>query len=512
LGITLNRFYKFKGTLSIENNLKISILFSVSGLLILVFSLWNYALITKIRDEYDNALLAKARAMIALTEQENNVVELDFSDKFMPEFDRKQNSEYFQMWSENGRSIERSNTLENNNLPKSSSISLGEIFFDTSLPDGRKGRAIEIIFIAQLDDEDDDEKEDDDDEKEEKAIVESIEGSLAVRLVVAREKETLNSLIFYINLSMLVSILILLMIMARVIKKSVKKGLAPLHSVGEQLKSLDINQLNYRLSVEDSPAELNPLIEQFNLLLDRVEASFQREQRFSSDVAHELRTPITELRTISEVATRWSDDRKLVDSSFLDVLSTSINMQHTVNNLLALAQCENDKIVIEQTRIELVSFLNAAWLRVQDTAYKRSLSFSYDGMEDYHCYTGAHELQLILNNLLSNAVAYSQKNSVIHINLVVENNQAEIIFINQTENLTIEEVPLMFDRLWRKDTARTDERHVGLGLALVKAYCEALQLSITATLDKDNKLMMTLGKFNHADGLSHRAANNSLKK
>jgi len=308
LDTTLNKLYRYIRKSSIENDLKRSILFSVSGLLILTFLIWDYAIVTKIRHEYDNALLAKARAMVTLTEQENNAVELEFADEFMPEFDRKINPEYFQIWYEDGRILERSNALENNDLAQSSSSSLGEVFFDINLPDGRSGRAIEIIFVPQIDDDEDDTK------KENNFIDKPAQQNMIVRLVVAKEKETLNSLIFYINLSMIASILILLVTIAWVIKRSVKNGLEPLYSVGEQLKTLDANHLNHRLSVNDPPAELNPVIEQFNLLLDRVESSFEREQRFSSDVAHELRTPITELRTLSEVATRWPDDRKLVDS------------------------------------------------------------------------------------------------------------------------------------------------------------------------------------------------------
>ncbi len=500
MGTILNKLYGYKRKSSIETDLKRSIIFSVGGLLILMFLVWDYVIVTKIRHEYDNALLAKARAMVILTEQENNDVELEFADEFIPEFEQKINPEYFQVWYEDGRILERSNSLTNDDLPQSPSSSLGEIFFDLNLPDGRSGRAIEIIFIPQIDDDDDE----DTDKKESTIASEPTQHNMIIRLVVAKEKETLNNLILYIHLSMMASLIILLAIIAWIIKRSVKSGLAPLHSIGEQLKSLDAKLLNHRLSVNDPPAELNPVIEQFNLLLDRVESSFEREQRFSSDVAHELRTPITEIRTLSEVATRWPDDRKLVDSSFSDVLATAISMQHTVNNLLALTQCEKGKIVLEYKEIELVATLQAAWLRIKNEASKRKLSLSLNNQNQYRCHTSPYELEHIINNLFSNAVAYSKEGSIIQANIITNDNYAEIVFINEPENLASDDLPLMFDRLWRKDTARTDEHRVGLGLSLVKAYCDILQLTITPELNNDGQLIMTVGKFYYVDGLTHK--------
>ena len=90
---------------------------------------------------------------------------------------------------------------------------------------------------------------------------------------------------------------------------ALKDGLRPLRRLGDQLADIDAQSLDGRFSSKELPAEISPVADRLNELMGRLEGSFERERRFSADLAHELRTPVAELRTMAEVALRWPDGK-----------------------------------------------------------------------------------------------------------------------------------------------------------------------------------------------------------
>jgi two-component system sensor histidine kinase QseC len=268
--------------------------------------------------------------------------------------------------------------------------------------------------------------------------------------------------------------------------------------VREQLRLLDISDLSNRLSVTDPAAELELVIEQFNNLMQRVEASFVREQRFSSDVAHELRTPIAEIRNLAEVVSKWPQDGALKQNSLQEILQASINMQNTVNNLLALARCENRKLEYVSEAVDLSKTIKSAWLRVRSDAYNRQIRFMMLSDLNFICRTSTHELELILNNLFNNAIYYSTAGAIVTAEVTVKDGCAAFTLSNPADLLENSDLQSMFDRMWQKDISRSGEMHAGLGLSLVKAYTQILNLEIRVNLDTDNVFSITVDGFKKA--------------
>ncbi|MBI3896990.1 MAG: sensor histidine kinase N-terminal domain-containing protein [Gammaproteobacteria bacterium] len=454
---------------SIEQRLRRLTIAGVGTVLLIAGGALDYFVVDWISSEFDRTLLAKTRALITLTKQHGDEVELDFADEFMPEFETSSNPEYFQLWLKDGSVLERSRSLKSNDLAHTGDRPLGERFSDLTLPDGRAGRAIEVVFLAQIDD------------KEAREVT-GMPWQQRMTLVVARERESLDRSLLMKQLSLLAAVIVIIAGVAWVVKHAVKKGLRPLHDVGEQLRQFDATLLSSRLAV-DTPRELRPVIEQFNDLLERLEFSFQREQRFTADVAHELRTPVAELHNLAEVAVRWPDDRELLANFFQDVLGASRQMQRTINNLLALTRCEKRNfLTLDYQALELSDLLDGAWLRVRKEAQTKQLRYRRLGPTACRCQVSVTEIELILNNLFSNAVAYSRPDSEITASITVQSDDVTLTLSNTAEHLLRADLAKMFDRLWRKDPARTGEHHAGLGLTLVKAYAQILQLNVTTGL------------------------------
>src|SRR6185295_9147948 len=113
---------------------------------------------SQLRRDYDSALIAKARSLETLAEEQGDKVWLEFSDEVMPEFERKENPDYFQLWRRNGPVLERSRSLGTRDLPRSGGPLGRPLLSDLVLPDGRRGRRVEISFHPRSEDLDEEER------------------------------------------------------------------------------------------------------------------------------------------------------------------------------------------------------------------------------------------------------------------------------------------------------------------------------------------------------------------
>ena len=485
--ITLN-----KHSYSIRRRLTLLLLGSVGALVLIANLALSIIVSTRLQAEYDVSLLAKARALVTLTEQDLEGVELDFADEFMPEFNAPESPEYFQLWLQDD-TLERSNSLgygeddtplENfealayHDLPRFSTSSGEPRFRDLMLPDGRSGRLVQIDFLPQIDE----------DEQE-------LHGEFQrhpATLVVAREREQLNVLLHSLHGVLFAISAFLIALIVLVVRFAVRSSLKPLKDIREQVEQLDADSLDSRLQPRRPTLELDAVITQFNALLNRLEAAFRRERQFSSDVAHELRTPLAELRNLSEVALRWPEDSAMVEDFLKEILGATLQMERIVINLLALARCEKGLEIVEKTEVDVASLVDAAWSRVLPEAQEKQLVFQREGAPTLKVCTSRDQLELILNNLFSNAVTYSPAGGAVSCSVTKNGNTLQLSVANRAEHLESDDLPLVFDRLWRKDPARAGGHHAGLGLTLVKAYAESLKLAIQVALEPDQIFRITL--------------------
>jgi signal transduction histidine kinase len=427
----------------------------------------GYMITNLIENNFDKVLESKARTLVTLTKDMEHGVELDFADEFMPEFSRNKNAEYFQLWNHNYKTFERSNSLSEHDLPYLSTDKLGYNFQNIDLVDGRKGRAIQIVFVPQVPD-------------LSKRTDKKLASQEIMTLVVAVERESLISIINHTYIIAVFSTLLILLLIYLIISYTVRKILEPLHSLQENIEVLDADKLDSRLNNESSPKELKSLIAQFNALMMRLETSFLREQQFTSDVAHELRTPLSEIRTMSEIAIKWPDDSELTRDYYTDILSSSKQMQSIVNSLLDLVRCEKGRLTLAPEAITLKEIIDGCWLRFKSQIEEKRLELVCKIPDDLLIMISRIEFEIVICNLLSNAVNYSIDNSQVTVLISIENAHVIISIANKTRELTSEDIPIIFDKLWRKSQSRTSSEHVGLGLSIVNAYAEALNITVKA--------------------------------
>ncbi|MEM7143610.1 MAG: ATP-binding protein [Verrucomicrobiota bacterium] len=265
---------------------------------------------------------------------------------------------------------------------------------------------------------------------------------------------------------------------------TLRRGLRPLQHLGDEVSAIDAAHLKKRFSTEAMPTELLPIANRLNNLLARLETSFEKERRFSSDIAHELRTPIAEIKMIAEVALQWPDQRD--PQKFDDIVEVTGRMEAMTETLLALARWEQGGAKLRGDDVPMAELTTECWEPWQARALERSLDVEIGVSDSLRMHADRDMLRHILGNLISNAVEYAPEQGSVVIGTVKgsDGKYVGVSVANSVDDITEEDVGNLFDRFWRRDPSRESESgHSGLGLSLAKACAEALRLDLSAFID-----------------------------
>jgi two-component system sensor histidine kinase QseC len=425
--------------------------------------------------ELDAQLIQEARSLISSTEQQDGRVSLELADGVLPEFEPGGEPDYFQIWSGQGSPLARSRSLGARSLPRPGTPAVEPRLADFTLPDGRPGRKIEISYRPQV------EREAGGEERE--SIVPAPPDSPLVTLVVASGREDLDAFLASLHLTLVLAVLGLLAATAILVKTALRAGLAPLDQLAGRLDSMNADSLGEPVAAEGVPAELAPTVRHLNGLLARLKESFERERTFSANLAHELRTPLAELRAVTEVALKWPDGSSL--KSLEEAHSIGLQMERVVVNLLALARYDGRQQAAFPSEVPLREAAADGWSAFAEEAGARGIELDLDIPAGLVLVTDRDKLDLILSNLFANAVAYGVPGRPVACSAAVSGRDFALRIANATEELTPADLPRLFDRFWRKDAARSGGQHAGLGLSLVGALCELLGFKREARLRGD---------------------------
>ncbi len=289
------------------------------------------------------------------------------------------------------------------------------------------------------------------------------------------------------------------------IQLALKSGLKPLNTLGSKVALIDASSLDGRFSSENMPRELTPICNHLNELMERLEESFEREKRFSSDLAHELRTPIAELRMMSEVAMRWPDQNNSDQAK--ETLEIAEQMQAIIESLLTLGRYENRQTEIQPESVDISSLCRSCWKPFSARAAEKEIRVNLDIPETQTLETDPKLLRLILNNLFSNASEYTPAGGVIDITGAGELNGIILSVSNTVSDIEPESIHHLFERFWRQDDARSDNNHSGLGLCLARTCSRALSLDIQAELDQENRIIFNLKRADEEKKLPSSSGN-----
>jgi two-component system heavy metal sensor histidine kinase CusS len=251
-----------------------------------------------------------------------------------------------------------------------------------------------------------------------------------------------------------------------------RRGLAPLRAMRAQAQVVTAQQLSHRLPVESAPVELAELAQSLNEMLARLEEAFRRLSDFSSDIAHELRTPVSNLMTQTQVVLsrpRSADEYRSILESNTEEFE---HMARMISDMLLLAKAENDLVVPARETVKLAAEVLALFDYYDAVAEEKGLRLTLEG--DAEVSADRLMLRRALGNLLSNAVRHSAADTTLRVTISTSPDTVSIRMENTGDAIPQEYLERVFDRFFRVDPSRQrSSEGTGLGLAITKSIITA---------------------------------------
>lgn len=261
----------------------------------------------------------------------------------------------------------------------------------------------------------------------------------------------------------------------------VNRGLRPILTLNKHIQHITPEQLDIRIDPETLPIELRELAIKHNAMLDRLQTGFHRLSEFSSDIAHELKTPLTNITTQNQVilgAARSSEEYQEAIASTLEELE---RITKTINDLLYIAKAENKLIHRHNERFaayeQVAHLIEYFEILAEDSA----LAITTSG--DAILYMDRNMFERAISNLLSNAIRHAYDETTISVDIEPVGELVKITVSNVGEAIPKQNLPYLFDRFYRVDKSRQHSGSVGagLGLSITQSIVHAYDGSISVT-------------------------------
>jgi two-component system heavy metal sensor histidine kinase CusS len=447
-------------------SLRTRLLLSTSLSMATVLGLLGLAIYFSVRRslqaEFDRGLIAQARALAAMAEQNGQQVTFEFDPQQLPEFAAKSRPEYFEAWLDGSKVLTRSDSLGTHDLTTTQSTAIG-VYENMILPNGHHGRSVSIAFTPRL----------------EPGPPASISFHSAV-IIVARETAVLHHTMETVRWLLLALFSAAIVVTGAVLFAVVGSTMKPVHRMARDIEALAETNLSNHLQIKDVPSELTPVVEKLNALFDRLSQAFVREKAFTADVAHELRTPLAGLQATLEVCRSRPRDALAYESAIDKCRTMTDRMQTMIETLLLLGRAEAGQLVPDRQTFDLCLLIQECWANAQHRAEARNLKLNWKLPDTCSIQTDREKLSIVIQNLLGNALAYCDDAGVVTISAGLIDSGAFVEIANTGSSVSAEEASHLFERFWRGDPSRSDTgSHYGLGLSLCQRLMNILNGQIT---------------------------------
>ncbi|MDO5510894.1 MAG: ATP-binding protein [Weeksellaceae bacterium] len=293
-------------------------------------------------------------------------------------------------------------------------------------------------------------------------------GTSAQEAYVVLEK-LLQTLIF--------SYIFLIVVLSLVMWFAADGSIKPVKTLIAKAEELDENNLNQRLPLPKSKDEVYQLAQTINALLDKVETYARQQMQFTADISHEMRTPLTAIKGTLEVMLRRRREPEYYEEKLQKLLNQTNRLNYLYDQMLQLSKIDNITKIPPKEKIFLQPLLEKIKTSFSTSNHDTEIILLIS--EDVQILSNVDMLEIVLSNLISNALKYNKDNNSIEILF----DEASVTLSIKDQGLGISENDLdqIFHRFYRADNSwsSTISGH-GIGLYRVKKYCDLLSIHIQA--------------------------------
>lgn len=271
------------------------------------------------------------------------------------------------------------------------------------------------------------------------------------------------------------------------------RGMRPVRQITDTARRIGPANLSVRITLDRQPDELRTLADTFNQMLDRLGQSFERLTRFSADIAHELRTPLHNLRGESELAL----GRPRTAEEYRDVLASGLEeyerLTRMVESLLFLARAENPKTQVVREAFDVRAELSAVCEFCEAAATQAGVELRVQAGGPIPAELNRPLFGRAVGNVVANAIDHTPPGGTVAVSAATAGAAVVVEVADTGRGVPPEHLPHVFDRFYRADPARTAGGGVGLGLAIVKSVVELHggTAEITSPVGRGTRVKMT---------------------
>ena len=255
---------------------------------------------------------------------------------------------------------------------------------------------------------------------------------------------------------------------------------APVRDITRQAEKIGAETLGRRITAYADTREYRRLVDVLNTMLDRLDAAFEAQRRFTGDASHELRSPLTALRGEIELALRKDRSPQEYRRVLASALEEAERLGDLAEKLLTLARADAGVIEPRWRKIRLVEPVRRAVDRVRPRARDKHIDVAITGSEDVSGLWDPDLVERLAFNLVDNAVKYTTPGGHVRIGIHADAGAAVLEVADTGPGLREADRGRIFERFYRADLARADSEGSGLGLSIVRAIAQAHGGDVTA--------------------------------
>ena len=269
------------------------------------------------------------------------------------------------------------------------------------------------------------------------------------------------------------------------------KAIAPVNQLIQSTAQINYANINSRLPLPENEDEIHQLATTINELLGRLETSFYQQKQFTSDASHEMQTPLAAIKGIIEVLLRKPRTAERYEEKMREVLLQTNRLSQLFDQLLQLARLESTVLVAKKEQVLVATTIHKI-LKVHESLIKSSaIQIQIDIPSEATVTADTLLLEMILDNLISNALKYNRAEGRIHLSWETANKTLNIT--DEGIGIDANQLPLLFNRFYRADDSRSSQIHGnGLGLSIAKRLCDVQNITLTVSSIKDKGSTFTL--------------------
>jgi two-component system sensor histidine kinase QseC len=302
-------------------------------------------------------------------------------------------------------------------------------------------------------------------------------------IIVGEQYAVRNKMIFSIATNVFWPTMFALPALALLILFGVQHGLIPLNRLSFEIGARSPTQLS-PVSTAGLPREIIPMISSLNILLQRLEYALHNERRFTSDAAHELRTPLAALKAQAQVAARSNNKNERMNA-IEQIIRGTDRLGRLVEQLLTLARLDPEDAFKHLTRVDLEKIIESVSSELAIDALKKKIQFELIRKGLCVINGQATALSVLVRNLIDNAIRYTPQESQVTVSIRAENDQVIFSVRDTGTGIPENQRQRIFDRFYRILGNSADGS--GLGLSIVKRIADMHNATMEIVTPEDGQ-------------------------